>query len=149
MSFFVVARVKTMFFNKPQKKIKRNWGNVVAMLIVHNLQSISERIFNARSDALLDSNVVVHYVGTMYWVLCEDRHSQGNAINHFTKTVNSSAHLQYHQKNRILQNIHQCCLQESIDVDVQSAETIVDFLPTNSGNYVCLTAQYCEMLLHH
>jgi len=35
--------------------------NVVIMLQVHHVQSISEGIFDARSDALFGGNAVVHY----------------------------------------------------------------------------------------
>jgi len=62
MSFFVVgARTKIMSFNKHQKnQTEIDRENVVAMLQVHHVQSISEGIFDARS-ALFDGNsAVVH-----------------------------------------------------------------------------------------
>jgi len=67
--FFVVALVqKQCLLINPRKKnqAKIDRGNVITMLQVHHVQSISEGIFDARSNALFDGNAVVHHAGTKH-----------------------------------------------------------------------------------
>jgi len=43
-------------------------------------------------EAIFGANAVVHHhAETKHWVLCEDRYTQDNAINHFAKTASVSS----------------------------------------------------------